>query len=285
MATDCPWKLPPLSRSPVVEHERIVGGRIELAPDHARREVDRVEHGAVHLRHAAQRVRVLHARVVVAVRLADLAVGEQLAQTAPPTRPGRAGRAHPECARRRRRACRATPRATSRPRRAPRARAGAHRRARAQPIAVCACVPLISVSPFFRTERRPARARRRRSMSAAGPRVAAATERAFADQRQREMRERREIAARADAALLRDGRIEPGVEHRREQLDQVESRAGESLRDDVRAQQHHRAHFALREQRRPTPAAWLRTRLTCSSASRSGGMATSDSLPKPVVTP
>ena len=37
--------------------------------------------------------------------------------------------------------------------------------------------------------------------------------------------------------------------------------------------------------RSPTPAAWLRTRLTCSSARRSGGIATSDSLPKPVVTP
>ncbi len=35
----------------------------------------------------------------------------------------------------------------------------------------------------------------------------------------------------------------------------------------------------------PTPAAWLRTRLTCSSASRSGGIAISESLPKPVVTP
>ena len=37
--------------------------------------------------------------------------------------------------------------------------------------------------------------------------------------------------------------------------------------------------------RSPTPAAWLRTRLTCSSARRSGGIATSESLPNPVVTP
>ena len=35
----------------------------------------------------------------------------------------------------------------------------------------------------------------------------------------------------------------------------------------------------------PTPVAWLRTRFTCSSARRSAGIATSDSLPKPVVTP
>ena len=35
----------------------------------------------------------------------------------------------------------------------------------------------------------------------------------------------------------------------------------------------------------PTPAAWLRTRLTCSSPSRSTGIAMSESLPKPVVTP
>ena len=48
----------------VLEHERIVGRRIELAADDAGGEVDRVEHGPVHLRHAAQRVRVLHARIV-----------------------------------------------------------------------------------------------------------------------------------------------------------------------------------------------------------------------------
>ena len=37
--------------------------------------------------------------------------------------------------------------------------------------------------------------------------------------------------------------------------------------------------------RSPTPDAWLRTRFTCNSARRPGGMATSESLPKPVVTP
>ena len=37
--------------------------------------------------------------------------------------------------------------------------------------------------------------------------------------------------------------------------------------------------------RSPTPAAWLRTRFTWSSARRSGGIAISESLPKPVVTP
>ena len=63
-----------------LEHERIVGRGVQLAADDARGEVDRVEHRAVHLRHAAQRVRVLHARIVVAMRLANLAVGEQLAQ-------------------------------------------------------------------------------------------------------------------------------------------------------------------------------------------------------------
>src|SRR5690606_33151263 len=36
-----------------------------------------VARGAVHLRHAAQRVRVLHARVVFSVRVADLRVGEE----------------------------------------------------------------------------------------------------------------------------------------------------------------------------------------------------------------
>ena len=39
----------------VGEDERVVGRRVELAAHHAGAEVDRVEHGTVHLRHAAQR--------------------------------------------------------------------------------------------------------------------------------------------------------------------------------------------------------------------------------------
>jgi hypothetical protein len=48
---------------------------------------------------------------------------------------------------------------------------------------------------------------------------------------------------------------------------------------DLRAVADGRARAVL------APAAWLRTRLSCSARSRSGGIATSESLPKPVVTP
>ena len=65
---------------------------------------------------------------------------------------------------------------------------------------------------------------------------------------EREMRERREIAARADASLLRNRRIQPGVQHAEQQLGELEARAGIALRDHVRAQQHHRAHLALGQQ-------------------------------------
>ena len=141
--------------------------------------------------------------------------------------------------------------------------------ARARRSPVCACVPLMSVSPSFGpsvTGASPARAQHvggRRRVRRRGCSVA------FADEREREVRERREIAARADAALLRNRRIEPGVEHRR--------RAGRRARRARRSSPWRctfarssiiARDFALAGADRPTPAAWLRTRLTCSSASR-----------------
>ena len=85
-------------------------------------------------------------------------------------------------------------------------------------------------------------------MSRAGPRLAAANQRAFADQRRardaraaRDRRSRRRFPAPESAD-------KPGVEHRRQQLGEVDARARVALRDDVRAKQHHRAHFALGQQ-------------------------------------
>ncbi len=65
---------------PFPEHERVIGGGVELDLDDAAREPDRVAHGAEHLGRAAQAVGVLHPGVVLAVRFADLAPGEQPAQ-------------------------------------------------------------------------------------------------------------------------------------------------------------------------------------------------------------
>ncbi len=48
----------------VGEDERVVGGGVQLDVEDAAHEFDRVVHHAVDLRHAAQRVRVLHAAAV-----------------------------------------------------------------------------------------------------------------------------------------------------------------------------------------------------------------------------
>ena len=52
----------------VGEDEGIVRGGVELTTDDAGAEIDGVEHGAMYLRHAAQGVRVLYARIVLTSR-------------------------------------------------------------------------------------------------------------------------------------------------------------------------------------------------------------------------
>ncbi len=114
-------------------------------------------------------------------------------------------------------------------------------------IDVCACVPLMSVSPSLLASvsgSSPAV----RSIRRRGSVLLAAPKRSLADQREREMRQRREVSARAHAALLRNRRKESRVQHAGEQVREVDARARKALGDDVRAQQHHRADFALREQ-------------------------------------
>ena len=244
-----PVKIAAAEQIAVVEHERIVGRRVQLSPDDARGELDRVEHRAVHLRHAAQRVRVLHARIVVAMRLANLAVGQQLAEICRGRGLPELAARRPECARRTRPACRAAPRATSRRRRARCARGDARRRARAQPIAVCACVPLMSVSPSLRAERRRREARALRSMSAA---------RSGADRRDDSV-----PSPISESARCANGARSPlaptlpcsGTGGQSPALSMPASKSARSSRapeialgDHVRAQQHHRADFALREQ-------------------------------------
>ena len=64
----------------VTEHERIVGRRIELGSHEPFRERESFTHRPQYLRRTAQRIRVLHPWVVVAVRFTNFAVGQQLAQ-------------------------------------------------------------------------------------------------------------------------------------------------------------------------------------------------------------
>src|SRR5947207_13489391 len=71
---------------------------------------------------------------------------------------------------------------------------------------------------------------------------------ALTDERKRQMCERREITARADASLLRNRRMQLRVQHRNEQLSEIRARAGVPFGNDARAKQHHRADFAFGEE-------------------------------------
>ena len=64
----------------------------------------------------------------------------------------------------------------------------------------------------------------------------------FADEGKREVRERCEVAARADAAARRDERQDAAVEALQEELDGLHSRAREALGECVRAQEHRGTH-------------------------------------------
>jgi hypothetical protein len=82
--------------------------------------------------------------------------------------------------------------------------------------------------------------------------LVAAMQFALADEREREVGERREVATGTDRSLLRHRRPEIRVEHRAEQIRDLGARPGEAFRNDVRSQQHHRPHFAFREERANT---------------------------------
>ena len=64
----------------------------------------------------------------------------------------------------------------------------------------------------------------------------------LADQREREMRQRRQVARRSHAALGRHARMHAGVEHRDEELRQAGPHAARAPHEHVGTQQHHCAH-------------------------------------------
>jgi hypothetical protein len=92
---------------------------------------------------------------------------------------------------------------------------------------------------------------------------AAVLDLALADQAERQVGQRREIAGRADRAAARDQRVDPGGEHRAQLIGDDGAGAAAAGREHRGAQQHHRAG-RVRGSGSPTPAAWERTRLTCS---------------------
>ncbi len=114
--------------------------------------------------------------------------------------------------------------------------------------AVDGCVPLISARPSFgpSVDRLEAGGVERVA-SGHDARIVADRRVAFADQHQRQVRERREVAAGADRPAARHARVHAAVEQREQQLERRAPDAGEALRQDVGAQRHRRAHGADRQ--------------------------------------
>ena len=69
----------------------------------------------------------------------------------------------------------------------------------------------------------------------------------FPEQRKRKMRQRREISARPDRALLGNDRADFVFSISDEELDDLQPNPAEAKSEDVGTEQHHRAHFRLRE--------------------------------------
>ena len=111
----------------------------------------------------------------------------------------------------------------------------------------------------------------RSSASRAGKPLAVEPRLPLADERQREMRERREVAARADRAARRHDRQHTAVEALEQQLDELGPRAGPPF-----ASAFARSSIAARTissgYGSPTPHAWLRRSRSWSSSVSSSGI-------------
>ena len=107
------------------------------------------------------------------------------------------------------------------------------------------CVPLTSERPSLLARRigsSPTRAER----VAAGEPLALDDRLALADERQREVGERGEVAARPDRPARGHDREDTAVQALDEQLHRRDARSREALRERVRAQEHRRAHDLVR---------------------------------------
>ena len=234
----------------VDEHERVVGRGVQLGRDHVVDVVEQVADGAVHLRRATERVGILHL-VAPAVRLDDRRALEQAEQV-------RRRRLLPAKG-----AQRVDLRQEARARAVERLdghRAGdvgrdleparAHEAERAD-----GCHELRAVD-----ERQPLlRAKLQRLETDGGERFAAGQQPpfdpriAFADEGQREVRERCQVAARAHGATARHDREHAAVEALDQQLHDLHAGSGIALRERVCPEQHRRAHD-LRRIRLPDAA-------------------------------
>ena len=107
---------------------------------------------------------------------------------------------------------------------------------------------------------------------------------ALADQDERDVGQRREVARRADRALGRDHGQDAALEHRQQQLDDL-PRTPECPRRSDAASSASIPRTTSSGSGGPAPTACERTRLSCSAAASSAPMRTLARLPMPVVTP
>ena len=246
----CPWKLPPERISPVGgEHERVVGDGGQLALQGGAGVVQAVGDRAEHLRRAAQRVGILHP-AAVGVRGDDRRAVEQAPQ--PPghvrlprlaaqvvqPRVERHGGALERLERQRDGDDRGVEDAPGLAQGQP--AGGGH-----QVRAVDQGEPLLGGEH----DGLEARARQRRR---AGHPLAGELGLALADQHEREVRERREVARGADRPAARDHRDDAALQQPEQQLDQLHADARVPPPQRRREQQHHAAHdLGLERRARP----------------------------------
>ena len=264
------------------EDERVVGHRVQLALERGLDVGQRVVDGAEHLRRAAQRVGILHA-AAVGVAGDDLAAVQQRAQPrGDALRAGvrshagqalveRDGRALERLQRQRQRDDRDVEQA---PRVADRQAAGRRHQVRA----VDERQPLLGLQ----RHRLEARARQRRGAVQA---LAVELGLALADEHERDVGQRSEVARRSDRALGRHHGDDAALEHRQQQLDDLLADPRVPAPQRRGQQREHPAHDLARAAPAPAPTACERTRLSCSAAASSAPMRTLARFPMPVLTP
>ncbi len=235
-----------VGRAGVDEDQRVVGRGAGLALEHAAGERQHVARRAVHLRHAAQRVRVLDL-AAVAVRLGDVALGQQATEE----------RARRHLARLRSRRQDALVERAHRPlERLERHGAGdvGHQAGllgveHGQPADRGHVLGAVEQGEAFlgleleRGELGAGQPHRRRHD------LAVQLDLALAYHAERQVSQRRQIAGRADRAARRDHRVDARRQHPAQELGHLGTGAGVAAGEDRGPQEHHPAHRVARQRR------------------------------------
>ena len=233
------------SRIALHEHQRIIHCRVGLGLKNRAAIRQRVAHRAVHLRDAAQRVRILHSPAL-AMRLAKLAALEHAPQIG-----------------RRLKLSSMRPRAMDAFIERDIGSAQSVERQRSNHVGgidqnFCRQQRQCSYRQhglgavdqrdcFFGFEHQRLDAGRSQDFRAGNARAFFVQTLAFADQHQRQMSQRRQVSARPHAALRRHKRRDLAVQHLAKRVDHDRANAGVSLGKGIGAQQHHGADFRRRE--------------------------------------